>query len=400
MNRLVPRHPLRHLTSLGVMLITLACGGGGSATAPVNNPTTGSSGTTLVLTSMTVSLSSSSITVGGTSTATASGKDQNGNSIATGTVTWSSGTTTVATVNSSTGVVTAVAAGTSVITASAGGKTATATITVTASTGGGGSGLTFKMYSSNSATGPWSSQTVTVTGSDALGLVDPSPLKLSDGTILLYYLMSYVTSGDPAASQPGNLWKIGVASSSDNGVTFTHQGVAYTFTQSTTDPFPMVLPNGTIRLLASQGTNVVSVTATDNTGLHFSTTQDAGSRVSNGGVPGALLVGTKNYIYGCGAGILWSQSTDGLAFTLGGTAIAGGSGIVCDPSPIDNGGGSYLMAFKRRPTGASGPNADTTYMASSNDGQSWTQIGTVGVGSVPGLVKDKNGVYRIYVVGF
>jgi hypothetical protein len=398
MHGLSPRHALRDLTALGVMLLTLACGGGGSSTSPTNSTNTGTGGTVLVLTTLTVSLSSSSIAVGGTSTASASGKDQNGGSIATGTVTWTSGTTSVATVNSSTGVVTAVSAGTSVITASAGGKTGTATITVTASSGGSNA-LTFKMYSSTSSTGPWSSQTITVTGSDALGLVDPSPLKLSDGTILLYYLMSYITSGDPAASQPGNLWKIGVASSSDNGLTFAHRGVAYTFTSSTTDPFPMVLPNGTIRLLASQGTNVVSVTATDTTGLHFSSTLDAGTRVSTGGVPGALLVGTKNYIYGCGAGILWSQSSDGLAFTAGGTAISG-SGIICDPSPIDNGGGSYLMAFKRRPTGATGPSSDTTYMASSSNGQSWTQIATVGVGSVPGLVKDKNGVYRIYVVGF
>jgi hypothetical protein len=58
------------------------------------------------------------------------------------------------------------------------------------------------------------------------------------------------------------------------------------------------------------------------------------------------------------------------------------------------------MAFKRRPSGVTSPSGDSTYMASSSDGQTWTQIGTVGVGSVPGLVKDKNGTYRIYVVGF
>ena len=240
---------------------------------------------------------------------------------------------------------------------------------------------------------------MTITGSDALGVVDPSPILMPDGSILLYYLMSYQTSGDPAASQPNNQWKMGVARSTDNGVSFTHQGVAFTFNSSTTDPFPMLLNNGMIRLLASQGSNVPSVTATDTTGLHFSSVADAGFRTTNGGIPGALTIGGSYYLYGCGAGgIVYSTSTNGLDFAAAGTAIpAGGGGTLCDPSPIDA-GGSYLMAFKRG--AGTGPSSDSTYIASSPDGRTWTDLGLVGTGSVPGLVKDRNGILRIYAVGF
>jgi hypothetical protein len=255
------------------------------------------------------------------------------------------------------------------------------------------------MYSSSSPTGGWTSQTITITGADSLGVVDPSPILMPDGSILLYYLMSYQTTGDPAASQPNNQWKMGVARSTDNGNTFAHQGVAFTFGSSTTDPFPMLLDNGLIRLLASQGTNVPSVTATDTTGLHFSGTADAGLRSSSGGIPGALKIGATYYLYGCGpAGIVYSTSIDGLNFSLAGTAIpASGGGTLCDPSPIDA-GGTYLMAFKRG--AGSGPSTDSTYIASSSDGRIWTDLGLVGTGSVPGLVKDRNGILRIYAVGF
>jgi hypothetical protein len=277
--------------------------------------------------------------------------------------------------------------------------TTTTSKTTTTPTASGG-GLTLKMYSSSSASGPWTSQTITVTGSDALGLVDPSPILMPDGSILLYYLMSYQTTGDPAASQPGNLWKMGVAKSTDNGLTFAHQGVAYSFNVSATDPFPMMIDAaGTIRLLASQGQNVPSVTATDTTGLHFAASLDAGLRTTTGGVPGALKIGSTYYIYGCGTtGIGYYTSADGLSFTFGGTAIAPTVGTTCDPSPIDAGGGTFLMAFKRG--GNTGPASDSTYMATSANGKNWTELGLVGAGSVPGLVKDKNGVLRIYVVGF
>lgn len=250
---------------------------------------------------------------------------------------------------------------------------------------------TFKMYSASSPAGPWSSQTVTVSGHDALGLVDPSPILMPDGTILLYYLMSYQNTGDPARSQPNNQWKIGVAQSTDSGRSFTHRGVAYTGNSSTTDPFPLMLDaNGTIRLLMSPGgPSVLSVTATDGTGLHFASTLDPGTRANTGGVPGALKIGSTYYLYV--NGVNYFTSSDGLSFSLGGLTTLS----LESPSPIDAGGGTYLMAYIC--AGGSNVAAHVSCMASSADGRTWTNIGQVGAGSVPGLVKDSRGTLRIYV---
>jgi hypothetical protein len=273
-----------------------------------------------------------------------------------------------------------------------------------ANTSGSGTGKThaFKMYTASSPSGPWVTASASVTGAptDSIGLVDPSPIRMSDGSILLYYLVATISGTDPAASQLNNQWKMGVAKSTDGGLTFQHQGIASTDTSSATDPFPMVLTNGTIRLLISQGNTVKSVTATDSTGLNFAASADAGTRSTVGGVPGALRIGNLHYQYVCGNGIQYLTSTDGMNFTLGGVAIAGGGLITCDPSPIDQGVGvspRYLMAFKRRAAGGTGPTADTSYMASSPDGITWSVMGTIGSGGVPGLVRDSAGTYRVYV---
>lgn len=83
------------------------------------------------LTTLTVTLPESSIVMGDTTTAAATGADQDGEPIATGTVTWSSTAEAVATVSAA-GVVTGVGAGTAEIVATAGGTSGRRTITVTA----------------------------------------------------------------------------------------------------------------------------------------------------------------------------------------------------------------------------------------------------------------------------
>jgi uncharacterized protein YjdB len=100
--------------------VFLACGGDTEPNVP-----------TPVLTTVNVSLSAASLQVGQTATATATGVDQNGAAIAVGTVTWSTGSASIATVNSA-GIVTAVAAGQTTVIASAGGKQGQQSITVVA----------------------------------------------------------------------------------------------------------------------------------------------------------------------------------------------------------------------------------------------------------------------------
>ncbi len=75
---------------------------------------------TPVLTTLTVTLPSVTTTPGLTQTATASGIDQNGTAIATGTIAWSSGTPSVATVDATSGQVSALTLGTTAIIATSG----------------------------------------------------------------------------------------------------------------------------------------------------------------------------------------------------------------------------------------------------------------------------------------
>jgi len=96
----------------------MSCSGGGKVTAPVP-----------VLTTINVSLSAMSLQVGQTATASATGEDQNGASIATGAVTWSSSATAVATISAG-GAITVVGAGQTQITATVGSLSGHATLSV------------------------------------------------------------------------------------------------------------------------------------------------------------------------------------------------------------------------------------------------------------------------------
>lgn len=84
---------------------------------------------TPVLTTINVAVSPTSLAIGQTVTATASGLDQNGDPIAIGTIAWSTGSATVASVTAE-GVVTAATAGTTPVIATVGGKTGQVSITV------------------------------------------------------------------------------------------------------------------------------------------------------------------------------------------------------------------------------------------------------------------------------
>ena len=109
----------RHLAPLCVLLLGLS---GITACADSTEP--------LAVTTVEVSLPVASLQPGQTTTASVSARDQNGGSIATGPVTWSSSATSIASVDTR-GVVTAVAAGTANIIATANGKSGQAAMTVT-----------------------------------------------------------------------------------------------------------------------------------------------------------------------------------------------------------------------------------------------------------------------------
>ncbi|MGH7668209.1 MAG: Ig-like domain-containing protein, partial [Gemmatimonadaceae bacterium] len=112
----------RIFSAVGVSLVIAGCGGANSdhLVAPPPAP---------VLTTLSVALTASTVYVGSGVVASATGVDQNGDSIATGALTWSTGTPSVASVEND-GQVTAVAPGTTSIIATAGAVQAQLTLTV------------------------------------------------------------------------------------------------------------------------------------------------------------------------------------------------------------------------------------------------------------------------------
>lgn len=105
-------------------LILSGCSGGGSKDASLTAPPVP------VLTTVTVSLSTSSITVGQTATASANGFDQNGAAFGVGTVAWSTGSPSIASITND-GVVTGVSSGQVSIVATIGAKIGQQSLTVT-----------------------------------------------------------------------------------------------------------------------------------------------------------------------------------------------------------------------------------------------------------------------------
>jgi uncharacterized protein YjdB len=114
---------MRRLILAGMVLVGTACSGGGTKDSTPTAPTP-------VLTTVVVSLSAASIPVGQTAAASVSGLDQNGAAIGVGSVTWSTGSSSIATVNAS-GTVIGVAPGQAQIIATSGGKQGQQSITVT-----------------------------------------------------------------------------------------------------------------------------------------------------------------------------------------------------------------------------------------------------------------------------
>ena len=246
----------------------------------------------------------------------------------------------------------------------------------------------------------WRIEAARIEGMSTLAAVDPAPFIASNGDVLLYSLGSNQTRGDPARSQPDNTWRILVARSKDGGKSFVEEGVAYQENSGITDPFALRLKDGRIRLYISKGNRVLSATSQD--GFVFK--KDPGFRSDRkGGVPGAIMVeNSLVYLFVCQRqGIRRLRSSNGLDFQDDGMAIKAPSGrTVCDPHPVRNPAGGYIMAYKEKDPAVKDPRFDVIRLADSVDGRTWTpRSGTVGTGSVPGLLIAKDGTWRIYATG-
>jgi len=115
---------MRQLLTFALLSLAVACGGGGSSTAP---------DTSAGVASVSLNITSAQLGVGQTMQLVATPLTSTG-TVTTGTATWSSGAPAVASVSAS-GLVTALTAGSATITATVGGHAGTATVIVSAAGG-------------------------------------------------------------------------------------------------------------------------------------------------------------------------------------------------------------------------------------------------------------------------
>jgi uncharacterized protein YjdB len=134
---IAPRRRLSICAGFALAAFALGCGGSSDLTGPPGGGGGGGGGGTQAVASVSVSPTSAALLVGGsdsvtlgTTTLVATPKDASGTALSGRTVTWSSSSTSVATVTSA-GVVTGVAPGTATITATSEGRTAQVPVTVT-----------------------------------------------------------------------------------------------------------------------------------------------------------------------------------------------------------------------------------------------------------------------------
>lgn len=169
----------------------------------------------------------------------------------------------------------------------------------------------------------------------------PDGVRMPDGSVRIYYINAmdggiWVARVDDDAVSP-------IGPISLNGVTNVAGAV---------DPDATLMPDGTIRLayFASFGPPADPAAASGST-------------------------------------ICIAESSDGIAFRIVARAIQF-TKLTTDPSLVQLGDGSWLMAVSQ---------GQTTALARSADGLQFTQFDTVGFGGVPELTPGPNGAVRLYV---
>ncbi|MBM3144926.1 MAG: hypothetical protein FJ010_08115 [Chloroflexi bacterium] len=135
---------------------------------------------------------------------------------------------------------------------------------------------------------------------------------------------------------------------SENGLDFTLEEGVRLWMEDIYDPDVIQLPDGSYRMYVNSG-DILSAASPD--GLIF--TADEGVRVENGSVPGSIVMPDGSIrMYNCARGISVYESQNGLDFNLLKEGIirdeSSAGQIICDPSvtALDDG---YLIVYKTNP---------------------------------------------------
>jgi hypothetical protein len=174
-------------------------------------------------------------------------------------------------------------------------------------------------------------------------VVDPSLVVLSDGTLRLYYYDFPAGPLELRAGEPSTQTNEFHTAISSDGIHFFYEGVAYSTSDTVTDPDVIELNDAWYMYFMShsEGSMVVSVSSDPQ---RFTTTQTVNER----GIPGAVVVDDEVWLFSCGQdAVTRLVSEDGVTFTMVDEAVVRvSSGIHCDPSVTRLSDGSYGLVFK------------------------------------------------------
>jgi hypothetical protein len=229
------------------------------------------------------------------------------------------------------------------------------------------------------------------------------PAPASAGVIRLFYYGHVMTPGvDPAAIS--GLHAIYSATSND-GINFTEDpGVRFSYDTGSqfgiTDPDVVRMNDGSWLMFISLGQSLLKGTSPDSSGIFA---HDASFSWDKGGVPGSYnFEGTVRTFVTFGDEIhaaVYEEASGSLKYE--GVALSKPStGAVQSPSVIEV-DGTYYMIYLYRPTPMADPREHEIYMATSQDGVTWSQHDQnrfICNSSVPGAVY-YNGIIYIYLCG-
>jgi hypothetical protein len=220
--------------------------------------------------------------------------------------------------------------------------------------------------------------------------VDPTGFAINNSIVLYLVDLDSLTQPVP---------QIIYRATSTDGVNLDQPQPVYTQTDTMVDPVVLPMQDGTFRLYVPSKEGIISAISSD--GLTF--VREEGVRITEGGMPGALLLPDGRVrIFLCLGGILSDISDDGLNFSReNGMRIPPSPKTALDnPQPVRLRDGSYLMLYQSADDASLGqPDAwrKDIHLATSTDGYNWTtNLATIANGGTSALVETPDGTLFIY----
>ncbi|HUY85300.1 MAG TPA: exo-alpha-sialidase [Candidatus Dormibacteraeota bacterium] len=190
----------------------------------------------------------------------------------------------------------------------------------------------------------WKLGSLQLSGGGQGGMADPQVVMADNGQLRIYY--TTFPGGPPAPGQPpgGSGPNIIDSAVSSDGIHFTKEPGDRIARDQITDPDIVKIGNTWFMYLAQGPEQIYATSPAGNGSFTYQ-----GVIRSGGSVSKTLAVGSGQYRqFYCNQNEIQSQtSTDGINWSGTATSLTNsGSGMICDPSPVQLGPSSWLMVYK------------------------------------------------------